>query len=253
MNTTTDLKMRPFDVHIPNLDGDDIAETVRIEVPVRIDPESGEEILTPEAHELIEKTKVRLMGLMSPEELRELREERLHLTQEEMSDLLQIGAKTYTRWESGRARPSRSLNVMLCALRDGQLDVNYLRVLRDPSARAAWFARKTCRALVASYFAHAAQSQQREFKLVLAEALKPAPSVAWTLWEHLRPSADIIVTPHHGSIKSNLLATLHQHFRSMSTGAEACEAPSLPFSRQQRQTFMKHRFQLPLSEDPVCG
>lgn len=131
MNTTTDLKLRPFDVHIPNFEGDAIAETVRIEVPVRIDPETGDEILTAEAHDLIEKTKSRLLGLMTPEELRDLREDRLHLTQEHMSDLLQIGGKTYTRWESGRARPSRSLNVLLCALRDGVISVEYLRCLRD--------------------------------------------------------------------------------------------------------------------------
>ncbi len=130
MKTTTDFKMRPFEVHIPNLDGDGIAETIRIEVPVRIDPESGEEILTPEAHELIEKTKARRMGLMSPDEIRELRE-RFDLTQEEMSGLLQIGAKTYTRWESGRARLSRSMNVILSALRDGVVTVEYLRSLRD--------------------------------------------------------------------------------------------------------------------------
>src|SRR5208283_1159998 len=86
--------------------------------------------LTPESLELIEKTQARHMGLMSPEEIRELRE-RLDLTQEEMSGLLQIGAKSYTRWESGRARPSRSLNVVLCALRDGVVTTEYLRCLRD--------------------------------------------------------------------------------------------------------------------------
>jgi DNA-binding transcriptional regulator YiaG len=125
------LKTIPFDVQIPNFDGDGIAETITIEVQAYVDPESGEDILTPESLELIETTQARHMGLMSPEELRDLREERLHLTQEEMSDLLQIGAKTYTRWESGRARPSRSLNVMLCAIRDGLLNVDYLRCLRD--------------------------------------------------------------------------------------------------------------------------
>ena len=48
-----------------------------------------------------------------------------------MSDLLQIGAKSYTRWESGRARISRSMNVLLSALRDGAVTVEYLRCLRD--------------------------------------------------------------------------------------------------------------------------
>jgi len=148
MKTTTDLNMRPFDVHIPNFDGDAIAETVRIEVPVRIDPATGDEILTAEAHDLIEKTKSRLLGLMSPEELRELREDRLHLTQEEMSDLLQIGAKTYTRWESGRARPSRSLNVMLCAIRDGLLTVEYLRCLRDGRDWSSLLKRRLAKSII---------------------------------------------------------------------------------------------------------
>ena len=166
MKTTVDLKMRPFDVHIPNVDGDGVAETIRIEVPVRVDPESGEEILTPEAHELIEKTKARRMGLMSPDELRELRE-RLDLTQEEMSDLLQIGAKTYTRWESGRARVSRSLNVLLCALRDGRIDVNYLRSLRDPEFQPEWPTKDWARMFIA---ACRVPVPKLEFQVKLAEA-----------------------------------------------------------------------------------
>jgi transcriptional regulator with XRE-family HTH domain len=70
------------------------------------------------------------MGLMLPDEIRELRE-RLDLTQDEICELLQIGAKTYSRWESGRARPSRSMNVLLCGLRDGVITVEYLRSLRE--------------------------------------------------------------------------------------------------------------------------
>ena len=252
MNMTTDMKMVPFDVHIPNLDGDAIAETVRIEVPVRTDPKSGEEILTPEAHELIAKAKLRLMGLMSPEELRELREERLHLTQEEMSELLQIGAKTYTRWESGRARPSRSLNVMLCALRDGQLDVNYLCALRDPSARVVWARRKASQALFVSYFAHMAKIQQQEFECTLAETWKPASSASWALWQHLLSAGGAIVQAR-GAGKSSLLAALHESFRVKSTEPELRKTPLLPSGRQQRQTLMHHRFQVPMTDDPISG
>jgi DNA-binding transcriptional regulator YiaG len=147
MNTNTEVKMRPFDIHIPNLEGDGVTEIIRIDIPVRIDPQNGQEILTTEAHDLIEKTKARRMGLMSADEIRELRG-RLDLTQEEMSDLLQIGAKTYTRWESGRARVSRSMNVLLCALRDGRIDVNYLRGLRDPLAVTDWPAKDWSRMIL---------------------------------------------------------------------------------------------------------
>jgi DNA-binding transcriptional regulator YiaG len=118
-----------FDVHIPNLEGDAVAEIIPIEVQVYLDSESGEKVLTSESLELIETTQARRMGLMLPGEIKALRL-RLRLTQNEISDLLQIGEKSYTRWETGRARPSRSINVLLCALRDGRIKPEYLRALR---------------------------------------------------------------------------------------------------------------------------
>src|SRR5438132_4311287 len=71
------------------------------------------------------------MGLISPTELKEMRT-RLRLTQRQIGELIQVGEKSYTRWETGRARPSRSLNVLLCALRDGRLSVPYLQSLQRP-------------------------------------------------------------------------------------------------------------------------
>jgi putative zinc finger/helix-turn-helix YgiT family protein len=128
--TTPALKNSTFEVHIPNLDGDGIAEIVPIEVQSYIDPECGEEVLTPESLAKIEEVKARRLGLMLPNEMFDLRK-RLDLTQDEICTLLQIGAKTFTRWETGRARPSRSMNVLLCALRDGAITVDYLRALRE--------------------------------------------------------------------------------------------------------------------------
>lgn len=121
--------MVKFPVAIPTVDGKGIAETVVIEVPCKIDPTTGEEFLTGEALAEIDRVKARHMGLLQPEEIRKLRE-CLGLTQKDMSDLLQIGAKSYTRWESGRERPFRSLNILLRALYDGKLDVNYLRSIQ---------------------------------------------------------------------------------------------------------------------------
>jgi DNA-binding transcriptional regulator YiaG len=125
-----------FDLKIPNINGDGVAEVVKLRVDVWRDEETGEEILTPESLELIDKAQARLMGLLSPEQIGTLRV-RLNLTQNEMSELLQIGEKTYTRWESGRARPSRSMNVLLCALKDGRIDIEYLRSLRQRNFN--WF------------------------------------------------------------------------------------------------------------------
>jgi DNA-binding transcriptional regulator YiaG len=119
-------------VHIPTLDGKAIAETIMVAVEGMRDEKTGELFLDGKALEQLEKAKARHMGLLSPEEIKGLRL-RLKQTQREMSDLLQIGEKTYTRWESGHGRPSQVLNLLLCALRDGRLDVGYLRSRRNVS------------------------------------------------------------------------------------------------------------------------
>lgn len=75
---------------------------------------------------MLDKAKARHMGLLTPEQIKALRK-RLGLTQPQISELLQIGEKTWTRWETGRERPSRSINVLLFALNDGKLDAAYLR------------------------------------------------------------------------------------------------------------------------------
>ena len=132
MKTNEAVKYVETQVHIPNLEGDAIAEVVTVKIPVTTDPDSGEEMLTPEAVELIEDTKARHMGLMVPEEIKELRQ-RLSLTQREISELLQAGDKSFTRWETGHGRPSRMVNVILRALYDGKLTVEYLRSQRQTS------------------------------------------------------------------------------------------------------------------------
>jgi DNA-binding transcriptional regulator YiaG len=123
------LKYVQSQVNIPNLEGDGIAEVITIKIPVELDPDTGEEMLTAEAVELIENTKARHMGLMLPSEIKALRK-RLNLTQREMSELIQAGEKSYTRWEGGRARPPRIVNVILRSLQDGQLTIEYLRSQR---------------------------------------------------------------------------------------------------------------------------
>ena len=116
-------------VHIPTVDGDAVAETVLVKVKGYRNPTDGEIYFDQEALDYLDKVKARRMGLLLPAQIRELRE-LLGLTQKEMSELLQIGEKSYTRWETGRERPSRSMNILLRALRDGRIDVPYLRAIR---------------------------------------------------------------------------------------------------------------------------
>ena len=120
-----------FPVAIPTPEGG-VSETVTIKVPALRDPVDGEVYLTEDALRKIDDTKARFMGLLLPQQIKELRAY-LALSQREISDLLQIGEKTWCRWESGRERPSRSLNLLLQALMDGQITVCYLRMVRNPA------------------------------------------------------------------------------------------------------------------------
>jgi len=129
MKNAAKIRYTQFEVEIPNADLTRIVEKISVQVPVYDDPETGEEMLTSEALDLIENTQARYMGIMLPEEIRLLRKQ-LGLTQREFGELLQVGEKTATRWETGRGRPSRSLNVLLCALRDRRLPVYYLKTLQ---------------------------------------------------------------------------------------------------------------------------
>ena len=116
------------DVTIPSPDGKTIAKTIQVKVPAWRDPDDGEIFLDGDSIRIIDDARARAMGLLTTEDLKALRMT-LGLTQRRLSQLLKIGEKTWTRWESGRDRPSKSLNVMICALRDGKIDVPYLERL----------------------------------------------------------------------------------------------------------------------------
>jgi DNA-binding transcriptional regulator YiaG len=119
-------EMIEVDVHIPSIDGKSVAHKVKALVPAVYDEDYQDYILDDDALRIIENTKARYMGLLLPEEIKALRI-RLGVTQKQMADLLQIGAKTWSRWETGRERPSRSMNILIRALEDGKIDLNYLR------------------------------------------------------------------------------------------------------------------------------
>jgi DNA-binding transcriptional regulator YiaG len=118
-----------YPVAIPTLDGKSVVRTVELEIDAWRNA-AGEIFLDGDAEEKIEAVKARHMGLLTPGEIKEIRISKLKTTQKEISTWLQIGEKTWTRWESGRERPSRSMNVLLCALRDSKIDAPYLEHLR---------------------------------------------------------------------------------------------------------------------------
>ena len=123
-------------VVIPTSDGNGIAETIMIEVEALKDPNDGEIYLNGETLERLDRIKARRMGILLPAEIRELRE-RLTMTQAQMADLLGIGEKSYSRWETGRERLSHSLNKLLATLWEGRLTVADLQATRQPAF--PWF------------------------------------------------------------------------------------------------------------------
>jgi DNA-binding transcriptional regulator YiaG len=125
------IENREFKVSVPTVDGEDIAELVSIFIPMEWDPELEEWLMTEEGLKKVEDTKARHMGLLLPHELKALRE-RLGLTQKEISEVLQIGEKVWSPWENGRLRPSRSMNLLLRALEDGKITVDYLKAVSQP-------------------------------------------------------------------------------------------------------------------------
>jgi DNA-binding transcriptional regulator YiaG len=118
-------EQREFEVHVPKADGSGIAETVKVKVPVCWDEELQDWLMTPEGHEIIDDTKARLTGLLLPGQLKELRD-RFGYSQKQMGELFQVGEKSWTRWETGKQRPSRSINLLIRALYDGEISINYL-------------------------------------------------------------------------------------------------------------------------------
>jgi DNA-binding transcriptional regulator YiaG len=119
------------EVIIPTSDGKGIAEKIKVKVPAYRDPKTDEIYLDGEALRMLDDVKARHLGLLTTDEIKSLRQ-RLDCTQSQISELLQIGEKTWTRWESGRERPSKSLNLLLRALFEGRINVPWLKAQRDP-------------------------------------------------------------------------------------------------------------------------
>lgn len=130
MKSNAKLKNRPFDIFIPATEARPAVKVTTITVQVRVD-DDGDEVLTPESFDLIEKTQARYMGLLTGPDIRALRE-RLHLSQAELSELLGCGDKSLSRWENGHGYPTQLVNTLLRALDEGLLTPAQLRGLQQP-------------------------------------------------------------------------------------------------------------------------
>jgi len=120
---------RSFDIYLPGSKDTPprLVETIEVEVYEKF----GEEILTAESRELIERITAQHMGVMTGGEIRQLRT-RLGYTQAAFSKLFQCGEKSLTRWESGRCNPSGIVNLLLRLLDEGFLAPASLEAVQGP-------------------------------------------------------------------------------------------------------------------------
>lgn len=77
----------------------------------------GSQVDAPETASQMEDAGRRAIGMMVGEDFRVFRES-LSLSLRDMSRMTGIGTATLTRWESGRLRPNRSLDLLIQILRD---------------------------------------------------------------------------------------------------------------------------------------
>ncbi|MDL5054840.1 hypothetical protein QQ056_14975 [Oscillatoria laete-virens NRMC-F 0139] len=120
-------------VYIPTLDGKEIAETVTHRVEALKNRKTGEIFLDGHALAELDKVKARHMGLLAPDEIRSIRSN-WGLTQSKISQLLEIGEKSWTRWETGRERPSRVINLLLKLIHHGFVKENDIRAVQRPES-----------------------------------------------------------------------------------------------------------------------
>ena len=66
-----------------------------------------EKLIPPKLNDVLLSARYERLGLLRPDQIKEVRE-RAGLTQEEMARFINVGERTYTRWESGRSIHNRS-------------------------------------------------------------------------------------------------------------------------------------------------
>lgn len=129
-------------VRIPDGKGG-IREIAEVVVDVELDEVTGEYYLTDEAIRKIDRVKARRMGQLLPSEIRELRA-RFNKTQADMCAILSLGAKTWTRWETGAERPQPFYGKVLIALYDGRQTLEDLCTQRGKCRMWLNQTEKTC-------------------------------------------------------------------------------------------------------------
>jgi HTH-type transcriptional regulator/antitoxin MqsA len=107
-------------------------------VPVLVCPACGEVLYGPEAAVVRHQAICRALGLLSPAEIKALRE-RLGPDQEDFARLTGIGVATLSRWERGRLLQTRALDRYLRLLDTLPQAARFLETLQEPAPESKTF------------------------------------------------------------------------------------------------------------------
>lgn len=123
------ITKRPFEIYLPGTKttAPRLLKTIEVEVENRF----GHEVLTLKSRKEIERIRTRAMGLMSGEDIKALRKHR-NLSQKQLTELLDCGEKTLSRWENGHGYPTGANNKLLRLLYEGLLAPASLRAVDSP-------------------------------------------------------------------------------------------------------------------------
>jgi putative zinc finger/helix-turn-helix YgiT family protein len=115
-------------------DGKEIM-VVAEDVPVKVcdNPECAEELSGPEAASIRHMAICRALGLLTPGEIRAIRE-RLELTQAEFARLTRLGEATICRWERGRLLQNPAMDCYLRLIARGEDNVRFLQGVNQDAA-----------------------------------------------------------------------------------------------------------------------
>jgi putative zinc finger/helix-turn-helix YgiT family protein len=111
-------------------DGEDKVSVVAENVPVQVCTNCQETFSGPEAARIRHLAICRALGLLTPDEIRAIRE-RLGLSQVEFAKLTDIGEATISRWERGRLLQNKAMDRYLRLLDRNPDNVRILKELRN--------------------------------------------------------------------------------------------------------------------------
>jgi putative zinc finger/helix-turn-helix YgiT family protein len=95
----------------------------------------GEDILPHELTEAIEAQRYKRLELLTPEEVRQVRQ-RTGLSAVEMGHMLGVGEKTYTRWETGRSVQNKANDLLIRLLDANAETLAMVQAARQPNREA---------------------------------------------------------------------------------------------------------------------